>query len=78
MVEISHHPVNLDNLMNEGIAFAFDRFTEEMPDCPIGQRPAMIMRSQPVYDTMEKVMRRLDRMMIMKVLEAMKNVVNVN
>ena len=26
MVEISRHPVNLDNLMNEGIAFAFDRF----------------------------------------------------
>ena len=36
----------------------------------------MIRRRKPVYDTLDKVMRRLDR--VMKVLEAVKNVVNVN
>lgn len=73
MVEIAHKPVNLDNLMNEGIAFAIDRFKNKIPDCPIGQRPVMIGRRKPAYDTLDKEMRRLDR--VMKVLEAMRNIV---
>ena len=59
--------------MNEGIAFAIDRFKNKIPDCPIGQRPVMIGRRKPAYDTLDKEMRRLDR--VMKVLEAMRNIV---
>ena len=66
-------PLNLDNLMNEGIAFATDYFKDRIPDCPVGQRPVMIGRRKPVYDSIDKVMRRLDR--IMKVLEAMRHIV---
>lgn len=73
MVEIAHKPVNLDNLMNEGMAFAIDRFKNKIPDCPIVQRPVMIGRRKPAYDTLDKVMRRLDR--VMKVLGAIRNIV---
>lgn len=73
MVEIAHKPVNLDNLMNEGMAFPIDRFKNKIPDCPIVQRPVMIGRRKPAYDTLDKVMRRLDR--VMKVLEAIRNIV---
>ena len=66
-------PLKLDNLMNEGIAFAIDYFKDRIPDCPVGQRLAMIGRRKPVYDSIGKVMRRLDR--IMKVLEAMRHIV---
>ena len=59
--------------MNEGIAFAIDRFKNKIPDCLIGQRPVMIGRRKPAYDTLDKEMRRLDR--VMKVLEAMRNIV---
>ena len=61
MAEMARSPVNLDNLMNEGIAFAIDRFQVNIPDCPIGQRPVMIGRRKPAYNTMDKVMGRLDR-----------------
>ena len=70
MVEIVHKLVNLDNLMNEGIAFAIDRFKDNIPNCPIGQRPVMIGKRKPAFNTIDKVMARLDR--IMKVREAMR------
>ena len=73
MVEMAHQPLNLDNLMNKGIAFAIDRFKYKIPSCPIGQRPVMIGRRKPGYNTLDKVIGRLDR--VMKVLEAMRNVV---
>ena len=31
MVEMARQPPNLDNLMNEGIAFTIDRFQVRMP-----------------------------------------------
>ena len=67
---------NLDNLMNEGIAFAIDRFRNRIPDCPIGQRPVMIGRRKPAYNKIDKVMNRLDR--VMKVLETMGHIAVVN
>ena len=73
MVEIFRSPVNLDNLMNEGIAFPINRFRNRIPNCPIGRRPVMIGRRKPAYNTIDKVMTRLDR--IMKVLEAMNFIV---
>ena len=76
MAEMAQHPVNLDNLMNEGIAFAIDRFQVTIPDCPIGRRPVMIGRRTPAYNTIEKVMNRLDR--VMKVLETMRHIAVVN
>ena len=69
MTEMARVPPNLDNLMNEGIAFVIDRFKHQLPDCPIGQRPVMIGRRKPAYDTLDKVMKRLD--LIVNVMSAM-------
>ena len=73
LVEVCKDPLSLDNLMNEGIAFAIDYFKHIIPYCPVGQRPVMIGRRKPAYDTIDKVMRRLDR--ILKVLEAIRHIV---
>ena len=70
MAEMARVPPNLDNLMNECIAFVIDRFKEEIPNCPVGQRPVMIGRRKPAYDTIDKVMNRLD--MIISVMDAMR------
>ena len=60
MAEMARVPPNLDNLMNEGIAFIIDRFKTEIPDCPVGKRPVMIGRRKRAYNTIDKVMKRLD------------------
>ena len=69
MTEMARVPPNLDRLMNEGIAFVIDRFAHQLPDCPIGQRPVMIGRKKAAYDTLDKVMKRLD--LIVNVMSAM-------
>ena len=69
MAEMARVPPNLDRLMNEGIAFVIDRFKHQLPDCPIGQRPVMIGRRKAAYDTLDKVMKRLD--LIVNVMSAM-------
>ena len=69
MTEMARVPPNLDRLMNEGIAFVIDRFKHQLPDCPIGQRPVMIGRRKAAYDTLDKVMKRLD--LIVNVMSAM-------
>ena len=76
MVELVRQPPNLDNLMNEGIAFAIDRFEVTLPDSPVGRRPVMIGRRKRTYNTIDKVMGRLDR--VMKVLETMRHMAIVN
>ena len=76
MVEMVRQPPNLDNLMNEGVAFAIDRFQGTIPDCPIGMRPVMIGRRKRSYNTIDKVMGRLDR--VMMVLETMRHIAVVN
>ena len=68
MTEMARVPPNLDKLMNEGIAFVIDRFKHQLPDCPIGQRPVMIGRRKAAYDTLDKVMKRLD--LIVNVMSA--------
>ena len=73
MVEMARQPHNLDNLMNEGIAFVIDKFKHRIPQCPIGKRPVMIGRRKATYDTVDKVMKRLD--LIMKVMESMNFIV---
>ena len=60
MAEMARVPPNLDKVMNEGIAFIIDRFKSEIPQCPVGQRPVMIGRRKRAYDTLDKVMKRLD------------------
>ena len=69
IAEMARNPVNQDNFMNEGVAFAIARFQYRIPHCPIGRRPVMIGRRKSSYNTLDKVMTRLDR--IMNVLEAM-------
>ena len=73
MVEMARVSLNLDNLMNEGIAFIIDRFKSEIPKCPLGQRPIMIGRRKASYDTLDKVMKRLD--LIMNIMSAMNFVI---
>ena len=63
MAEMARVPPNLDKVMNEGIAFIIDRFKSEIPNCPVGQRPMMIGRRKRAYDTLDKVMKRLDLIM---------------
>ena len=70
MAEMARVPPNLDNLMNECIAFVIDRFKEEIPNCPVGQRPVMIGRRKPAYDTIDKVMKRMD--LIITAMDAMR------
>ena len=72
MTEMARPSPNLDRLLNEGIAFVIDTFKDQI-NCPLGQRPVMIGRRKPSYDTVDKVMRRLD--LIMNVMSAMNFVV---
>ena len=60
MAEMARVPPNLDKVMNEGIAFIINRFVHQIPKCPLGQRPVMIGRRKRSYDTLDKVMKRLD------------------
>ena len=53
MVEMARQPPNLDNLMNEGIAFVIDKFKHRIPQCPIGKRPVMIGRRKASYNTID-------------------------
>ena len=73
MAEMARVPPNLDKVMNEGIAFIIDRFKSEIPNCPVGQRPVMIGRRKRAYDTLDKVMKRLD--LIMNTISAMRFIV---
>ena len=73
MVEMARQPPNLDHLLNEGIAFIIDTFKHQYPQCPLGTRPVMIGRRKPSYDTVDKVMKRLD--LIMNVMSAMNFIV---
>ena len=63
MAEMARVPPNLDKVMNEGIAFIIDRFKHQIPQCPLGQLPVMIGRRKRAYDTLDKVMKRLDLIM---------------
>ena len=76
MAEMARSPVNLDNFMNEGTAFAIDRFQGSIPDCPIGMRPVMIGRRKSAHNTIDKVKGRLNR--VMMVLETMRHIAVVN
>ena len=67
--EMARPQPNLDRLMNEGIAFVIRQFEYRIPETPLGQRPVMIGRRKPSYNTIDKVMKRLD--LIHKVMEAM-------
>ena len=73
MVEMARQPPNLDRLMNEGIAFVIDTFKHQIPKCPLGRLPVMIGRRKAAYDTVDKVMRRLD--LIMNTMSAMNFIV---
>ena len=63
MAEMARVPPNLDKVMNEGIAFIIDRFKHQIPQCPLGQLPVMVGRRKRSYDTLDKVMKRLDLIM---------------
>ena len=73
MAEMARVPPNLDNLMNEGIAFVIDQFQSRCSDCPVGQRPVMIGQRKSSYDTIDKVMKRLN--LIHNVMKAMNFIV---
>ena len=72
-VEMARPKPNLDRLMNEGIAFIIDQFYGRFKEHPVGQRPVMIGQRKPSYDTVDKVMNRLD--LIYNVMNAMNFIV---
>ena len=73
MAEMAQVSVNLDNLMNEGIAFIIERFKNQISHIPVGQHPVMIGRRKSTDNTLDKVMKRID--LIMQVMSAMQFVV---
>ena len=73
MVEMARPQPNLDRLMNEGIAFVIDQFQHQLRDFPLGRRPVMIGRRKRSYNTVDKVMKRLD--LIHNVMKAMNFIV---
>ena len=73
MAEMARVPPDLDKVMNEGIAFIINRFVHQIPKCPLGQRPVMIGRRKRAYDTLDKVMKRLD--LIIETMGAMNFIV---
>ena len=73
MVEMARVPPNLDRVMNEGIAFVIGQFAHRIPEISLGQRPVMIGRRKRSYDTLDKVMKRLD--LIHNVMKAMEFIV---
>ena len=73
MAEMAQVSVNLDKLMNEGIAFIIERFKNQILHVAVGQRPVMIGRRKSTYNTLDKVMKRID--LIMQVMSAMQFVV---
>ena len=73
MSEMARVSPNLDNLMNECVAFVIDKFKDRIPLCPVGRRPVMIGRRKQAYNTIDKVMKRFD--LIMKVMSAMNFIV---
>ena len=73
MAEMSYAHPNLDHVMNEGIAFLIDQFKDRLPETPVSHLPVMIGRRKREYDTLDKVMKRLD--LIHHVMEAMDHVV---
>ena len=72
-VEMARPKPNLDKLMNEGIAFIIDQFYGRFKEHPVGQRPVMIGQRKASYNTVDKVMTRLD--LIYKIMEAMNFIV---
>ena len=60
MAEMARVPPNLDHVMNEGIAFIIERFKKQLQNCTVGQYPVMIGRRKRAYNTLDKVMQRLD------------------
>lgn len=78
MVEMCHETVNLDKLMNEGIAFSIEQFKSKLTELLVGKQPVMIGRRSRRYDTLEKVMTRLDKIFnVMSVMEQITVHVNV-
>ena len=78
MVEMCHETVNLDKLMNEGIAFSIEQFKSKLTELPVGKQLVMIGRRSRRYDTLEKVMTRLDKIFnVMSVMEQITVHVNV-
>ena len=73
MAEMARPQPNLDKLMNEGVAFVIDQFQQRAWKCPLGQRPVMIGRRKRSYNTVDKVMKRLD--LIHNVMRAMNFIV---
>lgn len=78
MEEMCHEPVNLDKLMNEGIAFSIEQFKSKLTELPVGIQPVMIGWRLLRYDALEEVMTRLDKIFnVMSVMEQITVHVNV-
>jgi len=69
MVEMAKQPPNLDRLMNEGVAFVINQVRHRLHEFTVGQHPVMLGNRKPHYDSIDKVMKRLD--LIYTIMNAM-------
>ena len=60
MAVMVRQPIDLDQLLNEGVAHNIRMFISRMGELPVGMQPVMIGRRAPRYNTVAKVMARLN------------------
>jgi len=61
MVVMARQPIDLDQLLNEGVAHNIRMFISRLGELPVGMQPVMIGRRALRYNTVAKVMARLNR-----------------
>ena len=61
MVALARKPTDLDLLLNEGVAHTIRMFLSKRSELPVGMHPVMIGRRARRYNTVKKVMDRLNR-----------------
>ena len=80
MVVLARQRIDLDQLLNEGVALSIRMFIARMSELPVGMQPVMIGRRARRFDTVDKVMNRLNRVYdILYYMERLQvNIVNIH
>ena len=61
MAVLARQPIDLDQLLNEGVTLSICMFISRMSELPVGMQPVMAGRRARRYNTVDKVMNRLNR-----------------
>ena len=81
MAVLARKPIDLDQLLNEGLALSIRMFIARMSELPVGVQPVMIGWRAQRYHTVDKVMNRLNRVydILYYITERLQvNIVNVH